>query len=60
MTSTRRRAAAILMTASLLSLEACDTDPAQTVDEDPQGPAEQAPGIEGPDASPTEDREGDD
>ena len=60
MLSTTRRLSATLMAAALLTLGACDTDPAESVPEDPQGPAEQAPGTEGPDASPTEGREDDD
>ena len=60
MTSRKRRLGATLLTAALLTLGACDTDPAESVDEDPQGPAEQTPGDRGPDASPTEGREDDD
>lgn len=53
MTSTKRRLAASVMAASLLSLAGCDSEPAETVDPDPQGPAEQAPGTKGPQATPT-------
>jgi hypothetical protein len=48
------------MAAALLTLGACDTDPAESVPEDPQGPAEQAPGTEGPDAEATDGPEDDD
>jgi hypothetical protein len=51
-TSFRRPLAALGMALSLLTLEACDGG---SVSQDPQGPAEQAPGTEGPQVSPTEE-----
>ncbi|MDP9067490.1 MAG: hypothetical protein M3N53_03940 [Actinomycetota bacterium] len=49
MTHLRRRVAGVLLCGSLLFLPACDTDPAEQVPQDPEGPIEDAPGNEGPD-----------
>ena len=48
---TTRRLAAAIFAAGALLLGACDG--ADDVSQDPQGPAENAPGTEAPDPSPT-------
>lgn len=48
-----RRVLAAVLAAGMLFVGGCDNEGG--VSEDPQGPAEQAPGTEGPQASPNED-----
>ena len=48
-----RRRLAALLAAGMLFVGACEGE--GDVSEDPQGPAEQAPGTEGPQVSPNED-----
>lgn len=58
MSHTRTRLAGVALAGALFLLPACDTDPAERVRPDPQGPADQAPGTEGPDTqaeTPAED-----
>lgn len=50
---TRRRMAAAVFAAATLLLGACEGE--GDVTQDPQGPAENAPGTQGPQASPTTD-----
>ncbi len=58
MSDARRRLAGVVLAGSLFFFPGCDTDPAERIEQDPQGPAEQAPGTEGPDTdkeTPAED-----